>query len=188
MTNAREFNARAQRIQALVQTLDQANDPQLHATAMELLQCVMDLHGAGLERILRTLDETPEGERAICKLAEDDLIASLLLLHNLHPDDIETRVHRALRRVHPTLELHGCEAELSSIEDGVVRIRLHKKAGGCGSTAATMSNALEEAVTELAPDAVRAEIEVVQQEPAAQLVSITQSQTNAGGIYERHTS
>ena len=188
MTHNREFNVRSERIHALVQTLEQANDPELHATAMELLQCVMELHGAGLDRILRTLDEIPDGERATKKLLDDDLVASLLLLHDLHPDDIETRVQHALQSVRSTLESHGCEAELLAVEGGCVQLRLHSNGGGCGSTATTMKNTLQDAVSEAAPDAARVEIETAQRVPASQLITIGSSDEQPGGKHRHGTT
>ncbi len=52
------------------------------------------------------------------------MVASMLLLHGLHPDDIETRVRRGIEKVRPYLQSHGGDVELASVRDGIVRLVL----------------------------------------------------------------
>jgi len=174
MTEKREFHVRSERIEQLAAKLEQAADPELHATAMELLQCVMELHGAGLERLMQVFSESDTAGSLTDKLLDDNLVSSLLLLHNLHPDDLATRVQTALQRVRPQLESQSCAAELLGIQDGVVSLRLLHQGGGCHSTANTMAAALEDAITEAAPDAERITIETLEAPVQPQLVTIAQ--------------
>ena len=59
-------------------------------------------------------------------LADDPLVAMLLLIHDLHPVPLEDRVHRALEQVRPYMESHGGNVELLSL----VRGRRPAAAGG----------------------------------------------------------
>ena len=52
------------------------------------------------------------------RLATDDLVASLLLVHGLHPHDVERRVSDALDRVRPYLGSHGGDVDLLEVTDG----------------------------------------------------------------------
>ena len=174
MTEKREFHVRSERIEQLAAKLEQTADPELHATATELLQCVMELHGTGLERIMQTLAAQDEAGPLIHQLLDDNLVSSLLLLHNLHPHDLATRVRTGLEKVRPQLEAHSCAAELLGIQNGVVGLRLLHHGGGCHSTAATMAAALEDAITEAAPDAERITIDVLETPLQTQLVTIAQ--------------
>ena len=174
MTHTHEFHVRSERIEQLAAKLEQAADPELHATAMELLQCVMELHGAGLDRIMQVVSESNEAKALTEELLDDNLISSLLLLHNLHPYDLPTRVQAALEKVRPQLESHACEAELADIQNGIVSLRLHHQGGGCHSTAATMAGALEDAIIEAAPDAERITVVTVDAAVQPQLVTIAQ--------------
>ena len=175
MTHTHEFRARSERIEQLAAKLEQAADAELHATAMELLQCVLELHGAGLERMMQMLSESDMTGSLTGKLLDDNLVASLLLLHNLHPDDLPVRVQTALDKVRPQLESHSCQAELVAIQNGIVSLRLlHQGGGGCHSTAATMAAALEDAITEAAPDAERITVETLEMSIPTQLVTIAQ--------------
>ena len=75
----------------------------------------------------------------------------------------------------PQLESQSCAAELVGIENGVVTLRLlHHIGGGCHSTANTMTAALEDAITEAAPDAERITVETLETAVQAQLVTIAQ--------------
>jgi Fe-S cluster biogenesis protein NfuA len=124
--------------------------------AKELVESLMALHGAGLERILELAREPGEaGQTIIGKYGRDELVSSLLLLYGLHPDDLRTRVTGALEKLRGFLESHAATAELISIQDdGTVTVRLQVKPnGGCGSTTASMKSTLEAAIQNAAPDA-----------------------------------
>src|SRR5579862_4814512 len=107
MTEKREFQARTEEIEQLVRTLEETSDPAVHAAAFQLMQSIMELHGAGIGRILDLVSEDPHAEGVRRSLLQDDLVSGLLLLHNLHPDDIRTRVLGALDSVRPYLQSHG---------------------------------------------------------------------------------
>lgn len=148
----REFQARTQEVEELVQRLERAGNPQLHATALELVQSVIDLHGAALERMLEIVSRSRAGEDALAEAVNDPLVASMFLLHGLHPDDVETRVLRALEKARPYLQSHGGDVQFVSVQDGVLKVRLQGTCGSCASSALTMKTAVEDAVYEAAPD------------------------------------
>ena len=101
---------------------------------------VTDLYGAGLERMLEILAEAGRLDQvALDALAADDLVASLLLVHGLHPHDVGTRVAAALDSVRPYLGSHGGDVELLGVDaDGVVRLRLLGSCDGCPSSSVTL--------------------------------------------------
>lgn len=141
------------RIEALLDRLDAA-DPVLAQAGEELVGALVQLYGEGLARIVAAFDGSPELRR----VAEDDLVAHLLLLHDLHPDDVDTRVQRALDRVRPYLGSHAGGVEYLGVSDGVARLRLEGNCDGCAGSTATVSNAVERAVLEAAPEVVRVEV------------------------------
>ena len=102
------------------------------------------------------------------RLADDELVANLLLLHGLHPDDVETRVQGALDRVRPYLGSHAGGVEFLGVdEDGVAQLQLKGSCDGCAGSAATVHNAVERAVLDAAPEVVRVHVEgVVEPKPA----------------------
>jgi Fe-S cluster biogenesis protein NfuA len=172
-----------QRIAEIVQRLESEADPNSRALAKELLESIMALHGAGLERILELARQSGEtGDALIQKCAKDELVSSVLLLYGLHPDALQTRVERTLEKSRKFLEPHAAHAELLSIgADGSVKIRLHiKPNGGCGSTAATLRATLEATLQDAVPDASSILIEETGAAPAG-FVSIAQLQKSQQG-------
>ena len=142
------------RIEQLLDDLRAAADPRTYRQAEELLRLVTELYGGGLERIVEIVhaDDPAVFER----LVADDLVASLLLVHGLHPDSMEVRVERALTKVRPILATHGGDVELVDIDAvaGAVRLRLLGSCDGCPSSAVTLRNAVEHAILEAAPEVV----------------------------------
>jgi Fe-S cluster biogenesis protein NfuA/nitrite reductase/ring-hydroxylating ferredoxin subunit len=145
----------SERIDALLDELGASAPPAVTARAEELVQCVMALYGEGLRRVVESLDEA--GVRA---LAGDEVVGNLLVLHDLHPDDVDTRVQAALERVRPYLGSHAGGVSLSGVDaNGVVRLRLEGSCDGCPSSSLTVRNAIEDAILMAAPDVVAVEAE-----------------------------
>ena len=155
------FQRQIQRIGELVEQLETGSDPSARALAKELLESLMALHGAALERILELASEAGEpGEVLIRKCGVDELISSVLLLYGLHPEGLQSRVTRALEKTRSYLQSHAASAELVSISDaGGVVVRLEVKSSGCGSSAATVRSTLEAAMQNAAPDATSIVVE-----------------------------
>lgn len=161
MAQDKELQKRIQRIGEMVEQLESAADPNARAMAKELLESLMALHGAALERILQLASDAGEpGEAIIRKCGRDDLVGGVLLLYGLHPENLRTRVTRALEKSQRSMESHGASAELISVsEDGVVTLRLHVKPNGCGFTAASLKSNLEAVIQDAAPDATSIVVE-----------------------------
>ncbi len=172
-----------QRIDELTRKVETMPDPEARADAVELLQSLMEFHGAGLERMLEIAAETgAAGQSIIDDFARDELISGMLLLYGLHPLELETRVRQALDKVRPSLASHGGDVELLSIEEGVVRVRLQSKAGGCASTATTLKQAIEAAVYDAAPDLAALEVEgLAEQSAPAGLVQLSRLKSKSEG-------
>jgi hypothetical protein len=99
MARRQELDQRARRIEELVRTLESAGDAGLRATARELVQALMELHRAGLERALEMVAQMgDQGAALIDRLGEDDSVKHLLVLHGLHPLDCPARVPRVAWR------------------------------------------------------------------------------------------
>jgi len=156
-----------QRIEDLVRKIEAMSDPDARATGVELLQSLMELNGAGLERMMELTAETgAAGQALIDGFGRDEMVRGLLLLYGLHPVALETRVAEALEKVRPYLHSHGGNVEVLGIEDGVVKLRLQGSCKSCPSSAMTLKLAIEEAIYEAAPDVTAIEAEGVLEPPA----------------------
>ena len=173
-------------IEALVHRIEKADDPTMAATARELVQLLMEFHGAGIERMLAVVHQTaPSGSIVIDALGRDDLVRSLLLLYGLHPDGLETRVTQALEKTRPYLRSHGGNVNIVTVDDsGVVTLRLEGNCHGCPSSSATLKLAVEEAIYDAAPDvtAIVVQGQIQEQAPSALgFVPLAQLGSNTNG-------
>jgi Fe-S cluster biogenesis protein NfuA/nitrite reductase/ring-hydroxylating ferredoxin subunit len=140
-------------VKELSDALDQAPEGPLRELAEELVSSVVQLYGVGLERILGALAAGGEaGARLGAELAEDPFLATLMLIHDLHPVPLEDRVRGALDSVRPYMESHGGGVELLSLVDGVARIHLRGSCSDCSASAVTLELAIKQALEERAPD------------------------------------
>ena len=166
----KQLRERLGRLEKMIQDVERYKNPEDAARTREIIQALMDFHGAGLDKMLEGIAASPEGGvHLIQSLAREELVSSLLLLYGLHPLDIDTRVRQALDQVRPYLHSHGGNVELLSVADGVVSLRLQGSCHGCPSSAQTLKDAIEEAIYEKAPDVTRIAVEGVVDAPAVEV-------------------
>jgi Fe-S cluster biogenesis protein NfuA len=155
-----EFQAYTGRIERLVERASSLEDAAARTTALDLLQSVMDLHGAAVSRIVELLDATEAGRASLTRLGADPLICGLLVLYGVHPVPIEERLARALENLAPQLRKHSGSAELIGVSEGIVRVKLQSSGHGCGSSPDALRTMLEQAILEAAPETVEVAVEV----------------------------
>ena len=146
------------RIEELIGQLESSLDARAFEHVEELVNLVTELYGGGLARILELAGEDV-GLRD--RLAADDLVASLLVLHDLHPLDLEARVRGALESVRPYLGSHGGDVEIVAVDgdEGVVILRMLGSCDGCASSSVTLELAVQQAIEEAAPEITRIEVD-----------------------------
>lgn len=118
--------------------LDALPDGLAAARAAQTVETLVGLYGQCLGRIT---DRLAERRDLLDALAADELVGHLLLVHDLHPEPVATRVRQALA------DLPG-PPELVELSEGAVRIRV--QSGGCGS--AGTEQAVRDAVAARAPE------------------------------------
>jgi Fe-S cluster biogenesis protein NfuA/nitrite reductase/ring-hydroxylating ferredoxin subunit len=146
------------RVQELSAQLEAVPDPGARAIAEELSAVIVQMYGAGLERIVELVNEAGADELRDA-LAGDELVASLLLIHDLYPVPLEERVVQALDKVRPYMESHGGNVELLGIEDGVARLRLEGSCKTCSASSSTLELAVRQSLEEMAPDLLGMDVE-----------------------------
>jgi Fe-S cluster biogenesis protein NfuA len=159
MGASQNLRAIGDQIELQLDELRATADPRTCDRAERLLRLVTDLYGAGLARIVELV--AGAAPPLLDELARDDLVASLLLVHGLHPEDVPTRVERALVQVRPLLAAHGGDVELLAVDSdtGTVRLRLLGSCDGCPSSAVTLKLAVEQAILEAAPEIVLIDVD-----------------------------
>jgi hypothetical protein len=181
MRDTQAFREQIGRIEELVQDIESTADPAMRATAKELVQSVMDLHGAAIERILEIVTKAGEpGTRIVASLGADELTGSLLVLYNLHPEDFATRVHRGVERAQQVLVRRGAVVHLLAIGDSTVQLKIDTNGHNCGSTTAELQSIIRGELFEAAPDATEIMIDPAQSESASGFVSLDSLQVRNG--------
>ncbi len=142
MPAPQNLRATGDRIELLLDRLHSQGDRASCERAEELLRLVTDLYGAALARVIELARREPP---ILDALVSDELVASLLIVHGLHPVSLAERVEGALEQVRPLLEMHAGDVELLHVDAaaGVVYLRLLGSCDGCPSSAVTLQGAVE---------------------------------------------
>jgi Fe-S cluster biogenesis protein NfuA/nitrite reductase/ring-hydroxylating ferredoxin subunit len=161
------------RVEELLSALRANADGKVAATAEELVGLLVGLYGDGLAAIVAVLGDRGEpGAAILAGLTEDPLVESLLLLHGLHPLDVDARIQRALDRVRPYLGSHAGGVEYLGVTGGVARLRLEGSCNGCPSSTVTVQLAITGAVEEAAPEVTEVVVEGMTEQPSPKLLQI----------------
>jgi Fe-S cluster biogenesis protein NfuA/nitrite reductase/ring-hydroxylating ferredoxin subunit len=168
-----DINAHGERLQKLLAEVEALPYPGARELIQDCMASVLGFYGAGLKRILQVVSEDgPEGRKVFRDLIHDDVVKGLLLIHDLHPLDLEARLLEALDKVRPYLKSHGGNVELISLENDVARLRLQGTCQSCASSSVTLELAIRHAIEQACPDLVHFEVEGVEQgKPPASQVS-----------------
>ncbi|MET7606928.1 hypothetical protein ABZS96_31465 [Streptomyces avermitilis] len=162
-TNRVTAEQTGRRVEDVLDRLAATGDPAAGAAAEELVRTLMEFYGSGLARILQLLSSAPGDRRPpgdpLAALLGDELVASLLVLHDLHPEDRDARIARALDSVRD----QALEVVAFDETSGTLRLRTRAGAGcGCADTGTAAVQAAEDALACFAP-----EVTAVEMQPAA---------------------
>ena len=137
--------ARLARLDEVLAGLESAPGP-----ALEAVRLLTEVYGEALARVLDDADE-----RLWERLADDDLLGHLLVLHEIHPESPERRAARAVEKLRPAVRERGGDLEWAGVDGRVARVRLTSGGGcgsGCGGGSAEVVEAVREAVLAVAPE------------------------------------
>jgi Fe-S cluster biogenesis protein NfuA len=170
-----------QKLESLLCDIDNRADPATKAQVRDIVQSLMDFHGAAMAKMVEAMaTDDNEGPAILEKLTSDELVSSALLLYGLHPHDLGTRVTSALDKVRPYLRSHGGNVELLSIDDGMVRLRMQGSCHGCPSSAITIKTAIETAIYEAAPDVAGLAVEGAAEPASSRMAQVFPEQAVNG--------
>jgi hypothetical protein len=159
------------KIEVLVREAQSISDPAARNITIDLLRAVLDFHAAGLERILDTIFESgPAGELIIEKIAADEIAGSMLLLHDMHPDDLETRLNRAVVRLQDMFASVGAKLSLVSVEPGTVHVRFESERTW---SAVPVRASIEKVIFQAAPEIATVVLEGLKDTPPNGFVPVS---------------
>jgi Fe-S cluster biogenesis protein NfuA/nitrite reductase/ring-hydroxylating ferredoxin subunit len=136
------------RVEQLLAQIGELGGGPAAATAEDLVRVLVAYYGDGLERITELI-----GPQGVLNLAADPQVSTLLVLHGLHPLDVDTRIEQALDGVRPYLGSHaGGVSYLGVDENDVAHLRLDGSCSDCPSSTATVKLTIEDALLTAAPE------------------------------------
>jgi Fe-S cluster biogenesis protein NfuA/nitrite reductase/ring-hydroxylating ferredoxin subunit len=163
------------RVEELLGILASSSIGKAAPAAEELVSLLVGLYGDGLDRIVTLLREHGEaGAQMLASIADDPQVEGLLLLHGLHPLDVDARIQRALDRVRPYLGSHAGGVQYLGVTDGVARLLLEGSCHGCPSSTVTVQLAIQGAVEDAAPEVTEVVVEGMTAAPEPKLLQIGQ--------------
>jgi hypothetical protein len=166
-----DAEAAGRQVEEILDRLEADGGPGSRAAGDELVRALMRFYGAGLARVLDLL-AAPTGDTAhaapLEALLADSRVAALLTLHDLHPEDLRTRVERALAAV------QGQPFELVGLDEAAATATVRRaEAGGCGcpNTLEAGRESVEAALACFAPEVtvIEQDAEVTSAAPLLQI-------------------
>ncbi|MFM0059378.1 NifU family protein [Paraburkholderia phytofirmans] len=180
MSDQRAVAAQQRRIEELIAALETLDDPTARESAQELLQVVLDLHTNGLARLLDIVSCAGAMDDAMVEAFERDAgVSALLLLHGLHPQDLPTRVSRAVEKMRPLLGVQGIQIELLDAAEEAVRVKVAGRLQGKHNSVGELQQEIELAIFEAAPEAMRVDIAGLQEVNVHELRFVPNPHTEA---------
>jgi Fe-S cluster biogenesis protein NfuA/nitrite reductase/ring-hydroxylating ferredoxin subunit len=165
------MNSHGARIQQLLEQIESVPSPTTRQLIHEFMEATLGFYGQGLARILQVANESgPDGQKVFQNLIKDKVVRGLLLIHDLHPSNLETRLLEALAEVRPYLQSHGGNVELISLIGEAATLRLQGTCKSCASSAVTLELAIRHAIEEACPDLIGFDVEGI---PDNQVASAT---------------
>jgi Fe-S cluster biogenesis protein NfuA/nitrite reductase/ring-hydroxylating ferredoxin subunit len=179
-TDDAQWRTAGDRIQTLLDA-SSAGGTVARERAEQLIREITDLYGAAFERMMDVASSADP--RLADRFAADDLVASLLLVHGLHPHSVERRILDALDGVRPYLGSHGGDVNLVEVAGDVVRLQFAGSCKSCPSSAVTLELAVEDAVRAAAPEIDSIEVVAAEPESGATVIPAESllSRVHAGG-------
>jgi Fe-S cluster biogenesis protein NfuA len=160
MNDARVLEEQQRRIDELIAALAALEDARAREIAQALLQVVLDLHAGGLARLAEIVAEAEGRDGPIAaRLGQDRQVSALLLLHGLHPLDLQSRVRRAVDGLRAALGAQGLCIELVAADEDAVRVRLTGTPTGHRVAPSALQDEIERAIFEQAPDVAKIVVE-----------------------------
>jgi hypothetical protein len=173
VVNATEFQRRVQQLGKLIAELEQMPDSPLKVATAELVHLLMEVHGAGIDRMMEIVfDSHVAGPQTIDTMGDDPIVRSLLLLYSLHPEDLQTRVQKSLLALRPRLRKLNYGVDLVSFVEGAVLIRVESSGHACGSTTQNVRTMVEEGIYEYAPDVTSLVVLGLEDQPSSGFVAL----------------
>ncbi len=172
VTEDEQLRAESLEIEHLLGDIQSLVTPPAWERIERVISRIVRLYAAGLARSLDYARSTGATDEFDDRLAGDDLLASLLVLHGLHPLSAEERVGRAINTVRSELGLTPDDLVLVAFEDGRVSLRASSDLGGGAMASRVAESAIRRVIESVAPEVSTIDIQGITPERDPSLVQL----------------
>jgi len=160
MSETEALRGTGDRIESLLDDLASLPDRRAGQWGEDLVRLITDLYGAGMERVIEIAGQAdaPRGHALLERLAEDELVSSLLLVHDLHPLSLRQRVERALDELRLAMSAADVRMVHLNEEESSIKLRL-ATSDPSPTTGAALEEKLRERITQVAPELEKIEVD-----------------------------
>lgn len=147
-------------LQAHLSLLEETGGP-ARAAAQHMMQSVLGLHRSGLAELLaivRAAGSQP-ADILLPRFAANPKVRSLLLLHDLHPQDLAARVTEAVERLRSHLGVRDIRAAVKSVDSDTGAVCIRVTGAPSGAAGRWVRREVENALMELAPEIQQLDID-----------------------------
>ena len=166
------LRAESAQIERLLEELRAMVPPPAWQRIEQVLRRVVALYGAGLGHALAHAHAVGAGDDFDARLCDDDLLASLLVLHGLHPQPPQARIERTLALLRERLGVTEDDLALEAIDGGVARVRASARLGGGSVSLPLAESIVKHAIEEAAPELSGVDLTGLPSPPDPTLVQI----------------
>ncbi|HEX4454922.1 MAG TPA: hypothetical protein VH143_28875 [Kofleriaceae bacterium] len=154
------LEAESAQLERILDELRDLVNPAAWQRVEQALTITTRLYGAGLGRALEHAVAAGADDATLCeRIDADELLASLLVLHGLHPLPTDARVRRTAMAL---CEQLGCELEIVAVADGRLTLHARGELGGGAMSARVAENVIRRALEAAAPELTAIEIQGAQ--------------------------
>lgn len=148
-----------EQLQILLESIEQHPETAVRDHVRALTYALLDLHHGALERMVEIVADQADGEKTLREFGDDPLVSAVLMIHELMPQRLETRVEVAIETAREKLQIYGADVEIVSIKNGVARLKLIGGTSTGNISTSLLKSEIEQAVNNIAPDLLDIEYE-----------------------------
>lgn len=141
-----------EQLEILLESIEQHPDENVRNHVRALVFSLLDLHHTAISRMLKVISEHDTKEEILKDFSNDDVIKAILIVQDLMPESLETRIEKALGEARKKLSEYDADVELIKIEENTAYLKLF--GGGASMTVSTavLKAEIEQCLHEFTPD------------------------------------
>lgn len=141
-----------EQLEILLESIEQHPDEKVRDHVRALVFSLLDLHHTAISRMLEVISEHDAKDKILKDFSNDDVIKAILMVQDLMPESLETRINQALGEARKKLSEYEADVELVKIEDNTAYLKLFGGGASMNVSTAVLKAEIEHFLHEFTPD------------------------------------